>query len=105
MAYKIDPIADRQHVEEFRRKPIGAHSPGLARLLNTMRNDPSGNQMILVCRRPFAEWSLALMPALRGEPIAIEPEIFASREAAEWEVFRRRWLALTGEPINLPSPA
>ena len=25
--YKIDPINDRPYVEEFRRNPIGGHSP------------------------------------------------------------------------------
>ena len=29
MVYKIDPQTDRRYIEEFRRKPIGAHSPGL----------------------------------------------------------------------------
>jgi hypothetical protein len=34
---------------------------------------------------------------------ALEEEaIFTSREEAEWEVFRRRWKAHTGENINLP---
>jgi branched-chain amino acid transport system permease protein len=43
------------------------------------------------------------MPARREEPIAVEASpVFTSREEAEWEVFRRRWLKLTGEAINLP---
>jgi hypothetical protein len=37
MAYRIDPVADRTYVEEFRQMPIGLHSPGLRRILNTMR--------------------------------------------------------------------
>jgi len=103
MGYKIDPETDRIYVEEFRQTPIGPHSPGLQRILNTMRFDPSGKQVILVCRRPFAEWVLGEMPAKRSEPLTIEDEpLFASREEAEWEVFRRRWKAHTGENINLP---
>jgi hypothetical protein len=103
MVYRIDPSHDRQYIEEFRRKPIGAHSPGLMRLLNVMRVDPTGNQIILVCRKPFAEWVLATMPPHRSEPIAIEEgEVFTSREEAEWAVFCRRWRSLTGESINLP---
>jgi hypothetical protein len=103
MVYKIDPQTDRQLIEEFRRKPIGAHSPGLQRLLNILRHDPSGWQVILVCRRPFAAWVLGLMPPHRSEPLQIEEEpVFTSREEAEWEVFRRRWRAHTGEDINLP---
>jgi len=102
MVYKIDPQTDRRYIEEFRRKPIGAHSPGLQRLLNILRHDPSGWQVILVCRRPFSSWVLGLMPPRRDGPLQIEEEpVFASREEAEWEVFRRRWRAHTGEDINL----
>jgi len=103
MTYRIDPESDRQFIEEFRRQPIGAHSPGLQRLLNLVRHDPSGWQVILVCRKPFAEWVLGLMPPDRAGPISIEDSpIFTSREAAEWEVFRRRWRLHTGEDLNLP---
>src|ERR1700742_3735848 len=102
MAYKIDPANDRQYVEEFRKTPIGHHSPGLMRLLSVMRQDPSGRQVILVCRTPFREWVLGEMPPSREDPIATEDvPIFTSREEAEWEVFRRRWRKLTGEAINL----
>lgn len=103
MGYSIDPRTDRQYIEEFRRNPIGRHSPGLQRLLNAMRHDPTGWQVILVSRLPFAEWVLGRMPPKRTEPIQIESEpVFLSREEAEWEVFRRRWRAATGEDINLP---
>jgi hypothetical protein len=103
MTYKVDPATDRQYIEEFRRRPIGHHSPGLMRLLTVMRQDPSGRQVILVCRKPFREWVLGEMPAQREDPIAIESgPVFTSREEAEWEVFRRRWQKLTGEAINLP---
>ncbi|HEY4163567.1 MAG TPA: hypothetical protein VGM59_10935 [Dongiaceae bacterium] len=103
MGYQINPATDREYIEEFRKQPIGAHSPGLARLLTVMRQDPSGRQVILVCRKPFAEWVLGEMPASRADPVAIEDTpVFTSREEAEWEVFRRRWRKLTGEAINLP---
>ena len=43
------------------------------------------------------------MPPDRADPIVLEEApVFTSREEAEWEVFRRRWRALTGESINLP---
>lgn len=103
MAYRIDPDHDRQYIEEFRHQPIGAHSPGLMRVLATMRSDPSGNQVILVCLKPFEKWALGSMPPHRDEPIRIESgPVFTSREEAEWEVFRRRWRRLTGEDINTP---
>jgi hypothetical protein len=103
MAYRIDPDRDRVYIDEFRRKPVGHHSPGLQRVLNAMRYDASGRQVILVCLKPFAEWVLGEMPARRDEPLKIASEqVFLSVEAAEWEVFRRRWQAATGENINLP---
>src|SRR3954469_3993606 len=103
MTYKVDLAADRPYIEEFRKQPIGHHSPGLMRLLTVMRQDPSGRQVILVCRTPFREWVLGAVPPPREGPSAIESgPVFTSREEAEWEVFRRRWQKLTGEAINLP---
>jgi hypothetical protein len=104
MVYRIDPDKDREFIEEFRRCPIGVHSPGLMRVLTIMRNDPSGNQIILVCRKPFAEWVLGNMTPNRADPIMLEEApVFKSREAAEWEMFCRRWRVLTGESVDLPS--
>jgi hypothetical protein len=101
--YKIDAEHDRQYIEEFRKSPIGAHSAGLQRLLNMMRHDPTGYQIVLICKKPFAEWVLGTMPPNRDDPIVIEEgPVFTSREEAEWEVFRRRWRKHTGEDINLP---
>jgi hypothetical protein len=103
MRYKIDPEADRAFIDEFRRRPVGNHSPGLMRVLNTLRHDPSGRQIVLFCRKPFAEWQIAEMPADRREPLVFEDDtIFTNRDEAEWEIFRRRWRAATGEDINLP---
>ncbi|MBK1871233.1 hypothetical protein JHL16_33010, partial [Aestuariivirga sp. YIM B02566] len=55
MVYKIDAERDRQFIEEFRSQPIGHHSPGLQRVLNILRHDPTGYQVILICKVPFAE--------------------------------------------------
>ncbi len=101
--YKIDAAKDQQFIEEFRRCPIGAHSPGLQRILNIMRHDPSGRQIILVCKTPFRKWVLGLMPPQRSEAIAIDEGLsFSNREEAEWEVFRRRWRLHTGQEISTP---
>lgn len=103
MGYTINPERDRQFVEEFRRNPVGHHSPGLMRVLNVLRSDDNGRQLVLFCRKPFAEWQIAVLPADRREPILFEESpIFTDRNEAEWEVFRRRWHAATGENINLP---
>ena len=108
MTYRIDAQADWIYVEEFRRQPVGRHSPGLMRVLNRLRYDPSGRQIVLFCRKPFAEWQIAEMPADRREPMVFEDSpIFTDRDEAEWEVFRRRWHAATGQHINesLKDPA
>ena len=101
LGYKIDPAVDRQYVDEMRNKPIGAHSPGLQRVLNTLRTDKSGRQTILVVLKPFERWVLGEMPAHRRDPITIEAgPIFTSREEAEWAIFQRRWLHHTGERLD-----
>jgi hypothetical protein len=97
MAYKIDPRRDRDVVDEFRSNPIGHHSPNLPRVLNTLRGGPLAGKHVLVCTKPFAEWTLA--PS--GQAIELLPEhTFTSREEAEWAVFRLRWKAHTGEDLN-----
>jgi hypothetical protein len=101
MAYRIDPRRDREVVDEFRENPIGHHSPNLQRVLNTLRGGPLAGKYVLVCTKPFAEWVLARHPGERGKPIELLPEHkFASREEAEWAVFRLRWKAHTGEDLN-----
>ncbi|MCB2130770.1 MAG: hypothetical protein KDE03_17325 [Rhodobacteraceae bacterium] len=100
MAYKIDPVADWPVVEEFRKTPVGRHSPNLMRVLNTLRFDPSGWQTILVVRVQFQEWVLATMPPDRADPVQLhENRVFTSREDAEWAVFCERWKAHTGIEI------
>ena len=103
MVYKINADDDRKYIEEFRKLPIGDHSPGLQRLLTIMRLPArDGSQHVLVCRKPFAEYVIGLMPPNRNDPINIEDgPVFATREEAEWEMFRRRWRLHTGEDINI----
>lgn len=103
MVYKITAAEDGRYIEEFRQLPIGAHSPGLQRLLNVMRLYRGGMQYILVTRVPFAEFVIAQMPPRRSDPIEIEGgPVFSTREEAEWELFRRRWRQHTGEDIVTP---
>ena len=103
MVHTISIEEDRQYIEEFRRTPIGAHSPGLQRVLNVMRLDRDGAQPILICRKPFAAYVIGSLPTDRAQPIAIEDEpVFATREQAEWALFCRRWREHTGEIIARP---
>jgi hypothetical protein len=99
--YRITAEEDRQYIEEFRRKPIGPHSPGLQRLLNVMRLYRGGFQYVLVCRVPFSEYSIGKMFPNRTAPIEIEEAAtYSTREEAEWELFCRRWTEHTGEQIS-----
>ena len=102
--YKITAEADLPFVEEFRKNPIGHHSPNLQRILNILRYDLSGNQIILVTRVPFKEWVLGHMPPSRDDKIIVEDdaEIFTTKEDAEWAVFCARWAAATGNLITTP---
>ena len=98
--YEIaDP--DGRLAEEFRARPIGFHSAELQRVLLKMRIDPRSPAYILFCSKPHAEWQIARMGPMLGDPVEIEDEpVFTSIEAAEWEVFRRRWKALTGKYLT-----
>jgi len=101
MVYKIDPEADRAHVAEMRANPIANHSPGLQRVLNIMRLYRGGEQYILIARKEFHDYVIGRMPVSRDRPIMIEDtRAFPSREAAEWELFCRRWHQHTGETID-----
>lgn len=104
MVYKIDPVKDLPLAEEFRKTPIGRHSPDLMRVLNLLRHDTSGYQTVLITLVPLKEWTIGVMPPDRKDRIAIKPDgpVFTSREDAEWAVFCARWHAHTGHYINSP---
>ena len=104
MVYKIDPVKDLPLAEEFRKTPIGRHSPDLMRVLNLLRYDPSGYQTVLITLVPLREWTLGVMSPDRRNPIAIQRDgtVFTCREDAEWAVFCARWHARTGHFINTP---
>lgn len=103
MPYRINPETDRPYIEEFRRNPIGHHSPGLMRVLNALRYDSGPTKPVLIVRKPFEEWVIGAVPLDRSQPIVAETDrVFISREEAEWVMFCRRWEAHTGERINMP---
>ncbi|MEQ9643546.1 MAG: hypothetical protein RIM84_26235 [Alphaproteobacteria bacterium] len=85
---------------EFRRKPFGEHSADLQAVLNAMRSLPADGKHLLVMTKPHREWTLARMEGDPPRPALLD-EVFASLEDAEWHVFRLRWEALTGQPLNV----
>jgi len=95
--YQIDP-SRTDLVEEFRRNPGGPYSPELTLLVNRLRLGPMEERFILVCTRRGKEWTLAKMPTERGAKMELfEDCVFDDYDAGCWEVFRRRWRAVTGQ--------
>jgi hypothetical protein len=98
--YKIK-AEDRQWVDEFRKQPLGPHSPNLQRVLNAMRGAPQRGKYVLVCTKPHKEWALGRLPGERGKPVELLPDqVFRSLAEAEWTVFRLRWKEHTGTDLN-----
>jgi len=93
---------DLAYAAEFRAQPFGYHSPGLQRVLNTMRGGTKDGKYVLVVREPFKRWVLGCLPAVRGMPVEImQGREFTSLEDAEWAIFELRWKALTGRDLEL----
>jgi hypothetical protein len=86
---------------EFRARPFGRHSPELQALLDVMRRAENCQDLILVSVAP-GQWLLGERRPDGKPPRLFEEPAFESREAGEWEAFRRRWQALAGRPLELP---
>lgn len=97
--YQIQP-EDREAIAEFKRNPIGNHSPRLQRILNLFRGGPMAGKYVLVCRKPHEEWVLGQLTGERGEPVQLTNQVFHSIEEAEWFVFKERWKHFTGEDLE-----
>jgi hypothetical protein len=97
--YPIDP--DRLDlVEEFRRNPRGPHSEPLQKVLHRMRWSGTGGRWVLITVEPGRRWMLGLLSEQRGVPVKTFPNrIYTSTVAAEWDIFRLRWEALTGRAL------
>jgi hypothetical protein len=97
--FEIDP-ARLDLVAEFRRSPHGPHSDALQKVLHRMRWGGVVGRFVLITLEPGRRWMLGRLPDQRGTPIETFPNrIFTAIEAAEWEIFRLRWEALTGNVI------
>jgi hypothetical protein len=61
--------------------------------------DASG-RYVLIVKEPGRRWVLARLPRERGRPMELlANQVFTSIAEAEWEVFKRRWEALTGAAL------
>ncbi|MSP83275.1 MAG: hypothetical protein EXQ94_10170 [Alphaproteobacteria bacterium] len=87
---------------EFKKNPWGPHSAELQRILNRMRWEPLKGKHVLVCTKPHQEWKLAELPGERGKPVKVhEDVVFTNLEAAEWDIFKRRWKRITGQDLRV----
>lgn len=92
--------ADRRVIDEFKKCPVGHHSPELQKVLNKFRGAPMADKYCLVILKPHRKWQLAQTTGVRGKPVKLLDETFDSIEAAEWHVFKLRWKMYTGETLK-----
>ena len=86
---------------EFKARPFGEHSPDLQYLLNLMRSREVEGRYVLVMTRPHAQWTLARLTKRNLGPPVLTNRTFDSLAEAEWEVFKLRWEALAGRPLEI----
>ncbi|MEQ8666313.1 MAG: hypothetical protein RIC16_11365 [Rhodospirillales bacterium] len=92
---------DLTYAAEFKANPLGSPSPGLQRVMNLLRGGPKEGKYVLIVKEPFRRWVLGRMPGERGQPFEIlESHEFTELAVAEWEVFKLRWKAHTGDDLE-----
>lgn len=98
--YKVNAEKHRHLADEFRKNPVGIHSPELQKVLNVFRGAAMPEKYVLVCVKPHEEWRLAQLGKGRGDPLTLTDQVFGSIEDAEWAVFKLRWKHYTGESLD-----
>ena len=84
--------------EEFKRNPIGAHSPDLQKLLLLMRWGSARGRPIIFCTAAGREWRLGRMGKRRGSAVEVDASRAFDRYAdAVWACFRARWREMTDQ--------
>ncbi|HEV7370719.1 N,N-dimethylformamidase beta subunit family domain-containing protein [Arenibaculum sp.] len=96
--YEIDP-SRLDLAREFKRRPLGAHSPDLQAVLDRMRSMPIEGKHCLIVTKPHAQWLLARMSGTPPMPVPVPGIVFTDPAEAEWTVFKLRWQALTGHDL------
>lgn len=79
----------RREVERFLADPFADHSPGLQRLLFTLRDRPAAGKYVLVTLEEGRRWQLARLGG-RGRPVERLDAVFDDLREAERHVFRLR---------------
>ena len=87
----LRPLITDELIAEHRGQPRGQHSDTLARVLNYFRRAPLTRKYVVLCARPHAEWQIAELSGVRGDPPrVIDDRSFASEAEALHAVFLRR---------------
>ena len=92
--------ADRRVIAEFKKCPVGHHTPELQQVLNKFRGAPMADKYCLVTLTPYKKWRLGMTTGDRAEPVKLLDSTFTSLEDAEWHVFKLRWKMHTGETLK-----
>jgi hypothetical protein len=98
--YAIDPLRTDLALA-FRQRPFGPHPAEVAALVTALRMGPVSGKLVLIAAADGRSWELARLSGRRGEPPQKTGEICTDRAAAEWAVFKRRWEARTGVPLEI----
>jgi hypothetical protein len=100
LAPRFDP-SQLDAVREFRANPIGHHSKTLEGILSILRSGPVAGKLCLICVKPHREWVIGRLSGIRNvAPMVTDNRVFHSIEAAEWEIFKLRWAAECGFPLD-----
>lgn len=93
-------LPDPALATEFRRTPLGHHSPQLQRLLRVFRTMPVPGKHALLRIDHARAWVLVEFNGKKGEPLTVHRDrVFTDWNDAEWAVFRTRWKRYFGTAL------
>jgi hypothetical protein len=99
--YAVDPRRT-DLAAAFRARPFGPHTGEVVALVTALRMTSNGGRLVLLAAADGQSWELARLQDGRYALPQRLGEHFDDLAQAEWAVFRRRWEAATGTPLDLP---
>lgn len=89
--HAIAALVTGELIEEHRSRPLGQHSDDLERVLQYFRRQPQDGKYIGVMTKPWAEYRIGVLSAVRGEAARIlDDETFSTEEEVLHGIFLRR---------------
>lgn len=87
-------------LREYRTVPRKQWSMELKRLLNRLMIVPEEQRVVVVGLTRSGPWQLCQREGIRGAPfVPVDERVFEKLADAQWEVFKRRWQAVTGKSV------